>query len=97
MNQSSRRLRGYRGAQRLVEQRGFEVYYARAEQIPVTLREIGRLREETFRAVQEGTGQALDLDEFDRFYVHLFLWDREAGAIAGAYRIGLADEIAERF
>lgn len=80
-------------AQRLFQQGELEVYYAKARQIPTVLNEIGRLREETFRAVQEGTGHALDLDQFDAYYTHLFLWNKEKSEIAGAYRIGLADEI----
>ncbi|GAB3381609.1 bifunctional ornithine lipid synthase OlsF [Lysobacter fragariae] len=51
------------------------------------LREIGRLREYTFRAVGEGTGQRLDVDIFDSWYEHIVLWDDEAGKIAGAYRL----------
>lgn len=82
--------------QRLVEHGELEVYYARANQIPLLLQEIGRLREETFRAVQEGTGQPADLDQFDEYYVHLFLWNTAEAEIAGAYRIGLADEIVEQ-
>ena len=84
-------------AHRLVEHGDFEVYFAGAEKIPEVLREIGRLREETFRAVQEGTGQASDLDEFDDYYLHLFMWNRVENEIVGAYRIGLADEIVREF
>jgi putative hemolysin len=51
------------------------------------LREIGRLRELTFRAVGEGTGNALDVDSYDAHYEHIVLWDQAAGKIAGAYRI----------
>ncbi|MGH8028174.1 MAG: lysophospholipid acyltransferase family protein, partial [Pseudoxanthomonas sp.] len=51
------------------------------------LREIGRLREKTFRAVGEGTGNALDVDAYDGYYEHIVLWDEAAGKIAGAYRI----------
>ncbi|WP_237642599.1 lysophospholipid acyltransferase family protein [Stenotrophomonas panacihumi] len=51
------------------------------------LREIGRLRELTFREVGEGSGQALDLDRFDAWYEHIVLWDAAAGRIAGAYRV----------
>ena len=51
------------------------------------LREIGRLRELTFRAVGEGTGRRIDLDRFDAWYEHIVLWDDAAGRIAGAYRI----------
>ena len=82
--------------QHLVEQGDFDVYYAYTRQIPALLHEIGRLREETFREVQEGTGHSEDLDEFDEYYVHLFLWNRKESEIAGAYRIGQADEIVEK-
>ncbi len=50
--------------------------------------EIGRLREETFRAVGEGTGKKKDIDQFDQYYRHLILWDEEQLEIAGAYRLG---------
>ena len=50
--------------------------------------EIGRLRELTFRAVGEGTGQHKDVDVYDSYYRHLVLWDDAALEIAGAYRLG---------
>jgi putative hemolysin len=78
----------------LVEGGPFQVFCARAAQIPRTLREIGRLREITFRAVGEGTGRDLDLDAFDDEYLHLFSWNRERQEIVGAYRLGRTDEIA---
>ena len=81
------------GDQILVEHGDLIVCCAKAQEIPKMLLEIGRLREETFRAVQEGTGEARDLDEFDEYYWHLFLWNRAEDEIVGAYRIGLADEI----
>src|SRR5689334_21620263 len=71
----------------------FRVQYARAAQIPWCLQEIGRLRETSFRAVGEGTGNSTDIDRFDNYYLHLFLWDAKAEAIVGAYRLGLVDEI----
>jgi putative hemolysin len=83
--------------QRLVESGQYLLQYARAAQIPWCLQEIGRLRELTFRAAGEGTGKASDIDLFDSYYLHLFLWDREADAIVGAYRMGLADEILARY
>jgi putative hemolysin len=83
--------------QRLVESGQFLVQYARARQIPWCLQEIGRLRELSFRAAGEGTGRASDIDLFDAYYLHLFVWDTQAGAIVGAYRMGLADEILERY
>jgi len=69
------------------------VYIARAQQIPSVLREIGRLRELTFREVHEGTGQPVDLDRFDPHYLHLFLWNRGNSELVGAYRLGLVDVI----
>ena len=69
------------------------VCYARAPQIPAILQEIGRLREITFREVGEGTGKAIDLDRFDDYYLHLFVWNTDKREIVGAYRLGLADEI----
>jgi len=73
------------------------VVFAQAEQIPWTLRELGRLREITFRAVGEGTGSDSDIDRYDRHYVHLIAWHRTRNEVVGAYRIGHVDRIvAER-
>jgi putative hemolysin len=71
----------------------WSVFCVSAEQAPGILTEIGRLRETTFRAVGEGTGKALDLDAFDRYYLHLFIWNEEKNEIVGAYRIGRCDQI----
>ncbi|MCB9834194.1 MAG: lysophospholipid acyltransferase family protein [Planctomycetes bacterium] len=71
----------------LAREGSFSVHVAEAAQIPELLTEIGRLREETFRAVGEGTGQACDTDAFDSHYLHLFVWDHDRGEIAGAYRL----------
>ena len=57
------------------------------------MREIGRLRELSFRQVYEGTGNALDIDSYDRYYRHLILWDEEELEIIGSYRIGEVSEI----
>ncbi len=70
-------------------------YLFHGESCPHTLREIGRLREATFRAVSEGTGKACDLDEYDAWYEHLLLWDTKEQAVAGAYRMGRTDHILE--
>jgi putative hemolysin len=77
--------------------REFAVYLAEARQIPFALQEIGRLREITFRAAGEGTGQPSDLDRFDPYYLHLFLWNKEKREIAGACRMGEAPKILARF
>jgi len=57
------------------------------------LREIGRLREVTFRVVGEGSGKRRDFDNYDTYYHHILLWDDADLEIAGAYRIGLVDQI----
>ncbi len=75
----------------------YHVVIAEASCIPTALDEIGRLRELAFRPAGEGTGRARDLDSFDRHYRHLMIWNHQRGEIAGAYRIGLADEILERY
>jgi len=71
----------------------FDVLCVSAQEAPMCLREIGRLRELTFRKAGEGTGKSLDLDDFDKDYQHLFLWDRNASEIVGAYRIGRTDKL----
>ncbi|HVW87692.1 MAG TPA: GNAT family N-acyltransferase, partial [Bryobacteraceae bacterium] len=83
---------------RLVDDgREFTAYLAAANQIPLALKEIGRLREVTFRAAGEGTGNPLDLDRFDRHYMHLFVWNRKKQQIVGAYRIGDVPALLSRF
>jgi putative hemolysin len=77
----------------LVESGTFQVFCTEAAQIPSALREIGRLREATYRAVGEGTGRSVDLDAFDERYLHLFSWDHDLGRIVGAYRIGRTDRV----
>ncbi|MCI2229203.1 lysophospholipid acyltransferase family protein [Polaribacter sp. MSW13] len=81
---------------RLLESKNYEVFFANAKDIPNLLHEIGRLREITFRDVGEGTNKAIDLDKYDKYYYHLFLWDRDANCLAGAYRMGLGKEIFKK-
>ena len=69
------------------------VYEATSAQIPHLLHEIGRLREITYRPTGEGTGKSIDLDRFDAWYSHLFVWNKTAGEIVGAYRLGATDDI----
>jgi putative hemolysin len=89
----SEEIRGLPAEQFLLSSRNFDVISARAAQIPNALYEIGRLREIAFRQAGEGTGNAIDIDRFDQYYRHIMLWDRERGEIAGAYRLGPADEV----
>lgn len=85
------------GDLRINQQAEFDLYLASSHRIPGILREIGRLRELTFRAVGEGTNKPIDLDEFDLYYEHLFLWDREKQQLVGAYRIGDGRKIMARY
>jgi putative hemolysin len=75
----------------------FDCFVAGSQRIPNLLREIGRLREVTFRAVGEGTNKSIDLDEYDLYYSHLILWDRKAEKIAGAYRVGNGAQIMQHY
>lgn len=72
-------------------------FIASAREIPTVLREIGRLREVTFRAAGEGTGKSIDLDRFDPHYLHLFVWNKSKREIAGAYRLAGADTMQSQF
>lgn len=85
------------GDYRLLQSKNYEVFLAPASKLPNILREIGRLREITFREVGEGTNEAIDLDTFDTYYHHMFLWDNEENLIAGAYRMGLGSRIFEKY
>jgi len=74
----------------------WRVFHVTAAEAPLALREIGQLRERTFRAAGEGTGKSRDLDDFDRHYRHLFVWHEERRQIAGAYRLAATDEVLPR-
>lgn len=77
----------------LVSQKEFRVYVTTAYKSPAIMREIGRLRETSFRDVDEGTGRSLDIDSYDTHYLQLFLWNSKTYEIVGAYRIGQTDQI----
>ncbi|WP_417854258.1 GNAT family N-acyltransferase [Xanthomarina gelatinilytica] len=95
MNQEVEALR--KGDCRLLQSKNYEVFLATSTEIPNILREIGRLREITFREVGEGTNEAIDLDTFDTYYHHMFLWDSDQQLVAGAYRMGLGSEIYAKY
>ncbi|MCZ6892714.1 MAG: lysophospholipid acyltransferase family protein, partial [Gammaproteobacteria bacterium] len=96
-NLLSREIAALSPDRRLLRNGKLEVWYAEADQIPWLLQEIGRLRELTFRQVGEGTGKSADLDLFDSYYIHLFVWDSESKAVIGGYRLGEGDRILARF
>jgi len=81
---------------KLIERGDFVVFLSESNKLPNILKEIGRLRELTFRSVGEGTGKAYDLDEYDQYFSNLFIWDKKNQAIAGGYRVGLGNEIFEK-
>lgn len=82
---------------RLLKSKDYEVFFAPSKEIPNIKFEIGRLREITFREVGEGTNKSIDLDTFDGYYHHLFLWDDSAKKIVGAYRMGLGKHIYKKY
>jgi len=75
----------------------FTVYCAPFSQIPNIIREIGRLREITFREIGEGTNKNIDLEQYDIYYNHLFIWDNDKKKIAGSYRIGKGKDIINQY
>lgn len=81
----------------LLESSSYSVFISEACNIENILIEIGRLREKTFRMIGITQGKEIDLDDFDSYYQHLFLWSKKAQEIVGAYRIGKVDEIVNQF
>ncbi|MDF1691349.1 MAG: lysophospholipid acyltransferase family protein [Zhongshania sp.] len=66
---------------------GMEIYCYQYSGDCTVMREIGRLREVSFRAVGEGTGRRRDVDGFDAYYDHIVLWDENQLELVGAYRL----------
>ena len=86
------------GEQRLVAKRTVRWSNTRARRrFRGACRKSGGCGSCSFRAAGEGTGKVSDIDLFDAYYLHLFVWDMQGGAIVGAYRMGLTDEILERY
>lgn len=83
--------------QMLLTQGEFDVFYMRNPQCPGLMRELGRLRELTFRDVGEGTGEDRDIDRFDDYYLQLVVWNREKSDVVGGYRLGATDEILPHY
>jgi len=81
----------------LVSSGAYRVYVADADDVPAVMREIGRLREVTFRGVGEGSGNDRDLDIYDTYYQQLFIWDDNEHLIVGGYRIGVVEDIVRRY
>ena len=85
------------GNYRLLQSKNYEIFLCKSDLIPTILTELGRLREITFRQVGEGTNNELDLDQYDKYYHHMFLWDNDTQQICGAYRMGLGTEIYKKY
>ena len=85
------------GKDLLFEVGNYSCYLSKAEDIPSMMHEIGVCREETFRAVGEGTNGCIDTDKYDSYYRHLVLWDKEKKMLVGAYRFGMGDEIMAKY
>ena len=77
----------------IIEKGALQVYLTTKNASPKIIEEIGRLREITFRTVNEGTGKSIDLDHHDAYFEHLILWDKESKKIAGAYRLGNGNKL----
>lgn len=77
----------------LINQQPFRVFCAPYHKLGCIMEQIAITREQTFRAVDEGTGKELDSDVFDPYYWHLWIWDDVANEMVGGYRLGKTDEI----
>jgi len=85
-----------KGDKMLFRNGNYEVYFAKYSEIPSIMREIGRQRELTFRKIGEGSNLPFDLDQYDEYYHHLFLWDSAAKKLVGAYRMALGSEVMKK-
>jgi len=73
-----------------------EVYVVNAHNAPNVMREIGRLREISFRMAGGGSGNELDIDEYDLMpnpYWQLIVWDPSAEKIVGGYRFFVGKQV----
>ncbi len=86
-------IESIRKSSKLFQVNNIEAFISSFEDIPHIIKEIGRLREETYRNVGEGSNKSIDLDQYDIYYKHIFLWDNKAMKIIGSYRIGLGKDI----
>ena len=82
----------------LIAQKGsLQVFICPTLAIPLAMKEIGILREITYRQEGEGSGKSTDIDEYDLYYRQIFIWDSKAEQIAGGYRLGCGDEIMNTY
>ncbi|MAC83669.1 MAG: GNAT family N-acetyltransferase [Arcobacter sp.] len=72
---------------------GKKIYLYDYRDDSIVLKELGRLRELSFRKVGEGLNKKRDTDKYDIYYQHIILWDENDLEIVGSYRIGNSDFI----
>ncbi len=72
---------------------GKKIYLYDYTEDSIVLKELGRLRELSFRKVGEGVNKKRDTDKYDIYYQHIILWDENDLEIVGSYRIGNSDFI----
>jgi len=75
---------------------GNEIYIVTYHDSPNIMREIGRLREISFRTAGGGTGKDVDIDKYDTQenpYKQLILWDPEKEEIIGGYRYQFGSQV----
>lgn len=74
------------------------IYDFSAQEAPILMREVGRLREEAFRMAGGGTGKALDIDDYDTSDIpfrQLIVWDPQDQQILGGYRYILCKDLPQ--
>lgn len=71
----------------------YRCYLTPAADMPHTIKELARLREITFRAIGEGSGNPYDTDSYDNDYLHMIIWHAAHERIVGAYRLGICSEL----
>ncbi|MCT7638831.1 lysophospholipid acyltransferase family protein [Aliarcobacter butzleri] len=76
---------------------GKKIYLYDYVEDSIVLKELGRLREISFRKVGEGVNKKRDIDKYDVYYQHIILYDKNELEIVGAYRIGNSDMIFKEF
>lgn len=75
---------------------GNKIYVVDGRECPNVMREIGRLREITFRQAGGGTGKECDIDEYDMMDPpcrQLLVWNPDEREILGGYRFILGPDI----
>ncbi len=72
---------------------GKKIFLYNSQEESSVLKEIGRLREISFRHVKEGSGKKRDIDTYDLIYDHIVLWDDAYSEIVGSYRVAKAKEV----